>query len=81
MALGPDFDEWLWNALEPEWRAKATAGVYDEEMPSLRRLYLDVTAERARQTAYTEALVGARVVINKFTDEPEEAWLVWHQEG
>jgi hypothetical protein len=34
--------------------------------------------ERARQTAYTEALCGVRVVINKFTDEPEEAWLVWH---
>jgi len=41
-------------------------------------LYLDVTCEHERQKAYMEALVGIRAVINKFTDEPEEAWLVWH---
>jgi hypothetical protein len=78
MAIGLDFDRFIWNSLEPEWRAKAAAGTYDAEMPSLRRLYLDVTAEREQETAYWDALCGRRIVANKFTDEPEEAWLVWH---
>jgi hypothetical protein len=78
MPLGPDFDEYLWESFGPELRAETIAGKYDKDLPNLRRLYLDVTCERERQKAYMESLVGVRVVINRFTDEPEEAWLVWH---
>ena len=77
-AVGPDFDKFVWDSLEPEWRAEVAAGKHDETMPSLRQLYLDVTAEREQETAYWDALCGRRIVANKFTDEPEEARLVWH---
>jgi hypothetical protein len=46
-------------------------------MPSLRRLFIDVTAAREQETAYWNALCGRRIVEDKFTQEPVESALVF----
>ena len=78
MALGPEFDEYLWDALGKDMRIETIAGKYDQEFPNLRRLYLDVMSEREKERAYWDAMCGVQVVEDKLTQEPVQAPLVFN---